>query len=171
MSNIVIGFSRPLGWFEPFSWLIRLVYWSSYSHAYVRFELPHEKRNIVAQASGLSVNFISDTNFDVKEVIYKEFTFPIDCDKKLALIQFVIDQLGKPYSVKGILGMAFVRIGQLLHIKINSPFAYDQTEDFCSEMTAYIAENFVGIKINQPVANLAPKDLYNILAALPVSGE
>lgn len=169
MNKIVVGFSRPKNGFQPFSWLIRLAYWSQFSHAYVRFELEKIDRNIVFQASGMNVNFISDINFNNKEFVFKEFTFPIDIGKKKELLQFAIDQLGKPYSIKGIFGMGLVRIGELLHIKIDNPFKYDQTQDFCSEMTAYIAENFAGIVIDQPVANLAPKDLYTILDKLPIS--
>ena len=161
-NTIVVGFSRPKGWFEPFSWLIRLAYWSPFSHAYVRFELQKAQRNLVFQASGLSVNFISDVNFNAKEVIYKEFIIPITKDK-LDLLRFAIDQLGKPYSIKGILGMAMVRVGQILGIKINNPFSYDSSSDFCSELTAYILENYSNISINEPVANLAPADLYKII--------
>jgi hypothetical protein len=168
MDSIVIGFSKPAAWFAPFSWLIRLAYWSPFSHSYIRVQLNGLSENIVIQASGLVVNFIGEPLFDTKENIYKEFAFPIK-DKK-ALLQFAINQLGKPYSISGILGMALVRLGQLVGIKISNPFQYDQSSDFCSEMVAYILENYEGVKITQPVANLAPADLYKIVASLPVRG-
>ena len=170
MDTLIVGFSRPSGWFEPFSWLIRLAYWSRFSHAYVRLTIDDLDREIIFQASGTAVNFIGSDLFDSREVIFKEFKFPISSDKKKALLQFAIDQLGKPYGVKGILGMGLVRIGELLGIKINNPFTYDQSSDFCSEMTAYILENYEGVTISTPVANLAPKNLFKIVNKLPPMG-
>jgi hypothetical protein len=167
MDSIIVGFSTPKSGFQPFSWLIRLAYLSPFSHAYVRIQLDELDENIVFQASGLVVNFIGESLFDTKENIYKEFTFSIKDKKKL--LQFAVNQLGKPYSVTGILGMAVVRLGQLIGVKINNPFQYDQTSDFCSELVAYILENYDGVKIETPVANLAPADLYKIVAALPIS--
>lgn len=166
MDKIIVGFSKPKNWFEPFSWLIRLVYLSPFSHAYIRIQLDVLDENIVFQASGLVVNFIGESLFDSKEDVYKEFTFPIN--NKKAFLQFAINQLGKPYSISGVLGMGLVRIGQLIGVKINNPFQYDQTSDFCSELVAYILENYDGVKIETPVANLSPADLYKIISILPI---
>lgn len=167
MDNIIVGFSRPKAFFEPFSWFIRFFYWSPFSHSYVRIQLEGLNEQIIFQASGLVVNFVGETVFDSKENICREFTFPIK-DKK-ALLQFAINQLGKPYSVTGVLGMMLVRFGQLIGIKIGNPFKYDQSSDFCSELVSYVLETYEGIAIDQPVANLAPADLLEILAKLPIS--
>jgi hypothetical protein len=166
MKKIIIGFSRPKGFFEPFSWLIRIAYWSSYSHAYVRFDLKDVKESVVLQASGLKVNLILAENFDAVEDIYKEFELPISPKNLAALKKFGIGQLGKPYSIKGIFGMAVVRIGQILGIKLNNPFQYDKESDFCSELTSYIVENFDNVQLDEPVANMAPQDLEAVMVKL-----
>ena len=164
MEKIIIGFSRPKAFFEPFSWLIRLAYWSPISHVYIRFEL--NGMPVVFQASGLKINLVSDVLFDSVEDIYKEFTLPIAEDKKKALIHFAINQLGKPYNVLGIFGMALVRIGQLLGIKINSPFPYNGSSDFCSELVAHILESYEGINIGTNPADDSPQAILNLLTKI-----
>lgn len=161
MDSITIGFSRPKGGFQPFSWLIRLAYWSAFSHAYIRFNMPR-LGDVVFQASGLKVNLIGRTLFDSKEDIYKEFTLPISIKKKNELIKFAVDQLGKPYNIKGIFGMAFVRIGQLLGLKWHSPFSYNESSAFCSEIVAKILEKYEDIDLGN-VADDSPQAVYSVL--------
>lgn len=164
MGSLVVGFSRPRSWFEPFSWLIRLAYWSPISHAYIRFEL--DGIPVVFQASGMKINLISQSMFDSVDLPYKEFILPIAEDKKKALIQFAINQLGKPYNIWGILGMAVVRMGQLVGIKINSPFKYNGSSDFCSELVAYALETYDGIDIGENPADESPQAVLNLLTKI-----
>jgi hypothetical protein len=164
MKNITIGFSRPKSGFQPFSWIIRLAYWSPFSHAYVKFDLPNVG-TVVFQASGLKINLINETLFDSVEDIYKEFTLPISEEKKTALIKFAFDQLGKPYNVIGIFGMAYVRIGQWLGFKWNSPFPYSNSSAFCSELVARILEQYENIQLGD-VADDSPQAVYAILSKL-----
>jgi hypothetical protein len=166
MDQITVGFSRPSGWFEPFSWLIRLAYWSPFSHTYIKYNVPGLNMNLIIQASGLQINLISEDVFNSREIIYKEFTLSIDSANKKSLIQFGLSQLGKPYNVKGIFGMMFVRLGQLLGKNWNNPISYTGSSDFCSELVAYILENFDNINMGD-VSNLAPSDVYKILSNLP----
>ena len=164
MNSIVVGFSRPKAWLEPFSWLIRLAYWSPISHAYIRFEL--NGIPVVFQASGLKINLVSEALFDSVEFVYKEFTLPIEEDKKKLLIEFAINQLGKPYNIWGILGMSIVRMGQLIGIKISSPFPYNGSSDFCSELVAYILETYDGIDIGENPADESPQAVLALLSKI-----
>jgi hypothetical protein len=170
MDTIVVGFSRPSGWFEPFSWLIRLAYWSSFSHTYIKYNVKELNINLIIQASGLTVNLISENVFDPRENIYKEFTLPIEIKNKKALIQFGLNQLGKPYNIFGIFGMAWVRLGQVIGRKWNNPISYNGSSDFCSELVGYLLENFENINAGN-VANLAPVDVYKIISQLKVNAQ
>jgi hypothetical protein len=167
MQQITVGFSRPNGWFEPFSWLIRLAYWSPFSHSYIKYSIEEMNLNVIIQASGLVINLIGETVFDSKEIIYKEFTLPISDADKLSLVEFGLNQLGKPYNVLGIFGMAWVRFGQLVGLKLKSPFKYNQSSAFCSELVAYMLKNFDNVKISN-VSDLSPKDVYNIVSNINV---
>jgi len=161
MNEITIGFSRPKGGFQPFSWLIRLAYWSPFSHAYVQFDIP-KIGTVIFQASGAKINLISEKNFNSKEFIYREFTLPISSKKKIEVMKFAIDQLGKPYNIRGILGMSIVRIGQLLGKNWSSPFAYNGSSAFCSEIVANILEKYEDIDMGN-VADDSPQAVYAIL--------
>ena len=165
MAQIVVGFSRPSGWFEPFSWLIRLAYWSPFSHAYIRYSSTDLGVDLIVQASGLEINLIEQSIFDSEEVIYKEFTLPISDENKSAMVKFAFAQLGKPYNVLGIFGMAWVRIGQLLGLNLKSPFQYNGSSAFCSQFVAYILENYDNIDFGN-VANIAPSDIYAVLSKI-----
>lgn len=161
MDSIAIGFSRPKGGFQPFSWLIRLAYWSPFSHAYVQFDIP-KVGTVIFQASGSKINLVSEELFNSQEVVYKEFVLPISSRKKIELIKFAIAQLGKPYNLRGVLGMGIVRIGQLLGFKWHSPFMYTGSEAFCSELVAKILEKYEDLDVGN-VSDDSPQSVYAVL--------
>jgi hypothetical protein len=166
VGSITVGFSRPKAWFSPFSWFIRLGYWSPFSHAYIEFDLDGLDRRVVLQASGFSINLISEDSFDAKEIVFREFELPITEPNLLKLKQFGIDQLGKPYSLKGIVGMILVRAAKLIGKKIESPWAYDGSSDFCSELVAQILKTYGGVAVGLDPADMSPKDVYDLLLNL-----
>ena len=140
MNNIVIGFSRPNGWFEPFSWLIRLVTWSSYSHVY----------------------FIGQPLFNSEEIIYKEFQVPISDAAKLSTVQFAIDNCGQPYAVGQVVGFGWVLLMRLFGKKVKNPF-YSNSSFFCSELVGDVLNQIIekGDAIDPSTAS--PKDIYNFM--------
>ena len=158
MDSIVVGFSKPKGWFEPFSWLIRLVTWSAYSHAYIKYYNSYASRWEIFQASGLKVNFVGATLFDSEEVICKEFTIPITTQAKLELVQFAIDNVGKPYGVGQIFGILWVLFMRAFGIKVKNPFA-SSSSDFCSELTEEVLNKIVGEGDPLDPSASTPKDL------------
>src|SRR5271166_1592644 len=99
MDEIIIGFSKPKAWFEPFSWLIRLVTWSPISHAYIKYYNSYADRWEVFQASGLKVNFIGSIMFDSVENIYAEFTIPVQSTTKQGVVQGAVDKCGSSYGL------------------------------------------------------------------------
>lgn len=171
MNTIVIGFSRPLGWFEPFSWLIRLVTWCPFSHAYIRYENTYANRCEIFQASGLAVNFIGQAMFDGKEDIYAEFSIPISDATKLTTIQYAIDKVGSPYGIGQVVGFGWVLFMRIFGKSVNNPF-YSASSFVCSEITADILNEISGSNLNS--ATMSPKDLYNHMISkgyTPISGE
>jgi len=136
-TSIIIGFSRPKGFFKPFSWLIRLATWSSISHAYIRFNSRDFDQNVVYQASGLAVNLVSQEFFDKKEIVCKEFIIPINLKTKEKTLKNAARNLGKPYSVVQIVGFGFVLMAGIFGLKIRNPF-YSKSSFFCSELASDI---------------------------------
>ncbi len=160
MDTIIVGFSKPAAFFEPFSWLIRLATWSPFSHAYIRYENSYADRNEIFQASGLVLNFIGETLFDTKEDIYAEFSIPISEATKLKTIQFAIDNVGKPYAMGQIVGFPIVWFMGLFGKKINNPF-YSGGNYFCSELVCDVLNEINGTTLDSSV--MTPKDAYTYL--------
>lgn len=160
--SLFVGFSRPSGWFEPFSWLIRLVCWSPYSHAYIKYFDSYANRWIIFQASGLKVNFIGHELFSTEEFICGEFEIPITSDIKLSTIQFAIDNVGTPYGVLQIAGFVWVLLANLFGNKVKNPL-YSGSSWFCSEIVTQILDQIKSIGDTMDPSTATPKDVYNFL--------
>ncbi len=160
MTSIVVGFSKPKAFFEPFSWLIRLVTWCPFSHAYIRYENPYANRVEIFQASGMKVNFIGQTMFDSLENIYAEFNIPISDAAKLATVQLAIDKVGSPYGVGQVVGFGWVLLMRSFGKNVKNPFA-SNSSFVCSEMVAEILNEINGSNLDASV--MTPKDVYRYI--------
>jgi hypothetical protein len=133
--KIIFGFSRPKGWFQPFSWAIRFFTWSDISHAYVKFYSAKYDRWLIYQASGLAVNFVGDTEFISKEIVVEEYELDISIETKNKAVQYAIDQCGKSYGMLQILGLLLVVLADRIGIAIPN-ILYNNNTFVCSELAA-----------------------------------
>lgn len=163
MNSIIVGFSRPKGGFQPFSWLIRLLTWSPYSHAYIRFYSQSYNRWLIYQASGTKVNFIGAIMFDGAELVYEEFNVPVSDLTRKTTIQRAVDVCGSPYGVKEIIGFGAVLIMRVFGKKISNPLSDSKTY-VCSELVADILREIDAEDAGEldPSA-MSPKDVYNFM--------
>ena|SRR5271165_1256828 len=163
MDSIVIGFSRPKAFFEPFSWLIRLITWSKFSHAYIRYHNPYANRWIIFQASGLKVNIVGQALFNSQQIICQEFEIPVTTPTKLSTVQFAIDNIGKPYGLKQVAGFAWVLFMRVFRKKVKNPF-YSNSSFFCSELAGDVWNEIVQPTDDIDPATFSPKDMCLFLA-------
>lgn len=163
METITVGFSRPKTW-KPFAWLIMASYGIPFDHVYIKWHSGKLERDIVYQASGTMVNFMGQQFFD-NNVSVDEFEIPITPENKLAMIQFAMDNAGKPYGIKECFGLAWVRICALFGKKVKNPFKSDGSTYVCSELAGYILSNYAGITIDSDIADIDPKEAYDYLLA------
>jgi hypothetical protein len=162
MDSIFFGFSTPKS-SNPFSWLIRIVDKSKFSHAYIRIFDDYSQRWIIYQASGIVVNCIGVKQFNSIENICVEFEIPISIDKKIKTVQFAIDLLGTPYGIKTILGIGIVKLAHIFGKRIENPFADGNKSMVCSKLTACILDEIIiGSKVIDPEV-ATPTDVYNFL--------
>lgn len=162
MDSIIIGFSRPSGWFEPFSWLIRLGTWSQFSHTYLKYYNSYADRWEVFQASGLKVNFMGQVMFDGMESIHAEFEIPISDPIKLKTIQYAIDKVGSPYAIGQIFGFIWILIVRLFGKQVKNPL-FNDGSFFCSELITDILNEINETDLD--CSNMTPKDVYNYLVS------
>ncbi len=161
MANITIGFSRPKTW-KPYAWLIMKLYNTSYDHVYIKFYSESYQRELIYQASGIRVNFMSHEIFFNDNICIAEFDIGVSEEDKKKTIQFAIDNCGKPYGIKAAIGLGIVRICEMFGKTIKNPLDDGQKTYVCCELAAQILIN-IGYKFNKDVDNISPKDLNNFL--------
>jgi hypothetical protein len=162
MKNIIVGFSCPKKW-KPFAWAIMKTLNTSYDHVYMKFHSATYSRDIIYQASSVMVNFMGPDVFDSNNNIVKEFSLSISDDNYIKLMQFCIDNAGKPYSIKEILGIFLVIIAKRLGKTISNPFKEGTSQFVCSTLGSYIIEDFANIALPEDYETMSPKDLYILL--------
>jgi hypothetical protein len=165
MHKIIIGFSRPNKW-KLFSWLIRTSYNTDYSHVFIRLHSDTYDRDLVYQASGTTVNFMGMSVFKSHNIILDEFEIDIDEEQKKAMIQFAIDNAGKPYGIKDVIGLGLVRLAELAGKSIKNPFRDSKSTYVCSELVSYIIKDYSELDLPKHPSDMTPKDLYDFMVVL-----
>jgi hypothetical protein len=168
MDYIIVGFSKPTRW-KPFAWLISALWKTEYDHVYIGFYFDKYERNVVYQASKLSVNFMEKSNFTRDNVIIKEFQISITPENKIKMMQFAIDNSAKAYGMKSAIGVGLVKIFSFFGKKIANPFRDGGKTYICCELAAVIMEQFADAKFNTGNDEISPKDVYDYLESSEAS--
>lgn len=136
MEKLILGFSKPRGWFVPVSWLIRKTEKTRYSHAYIRVRSSSLERDLIYQATGSGVYFIGGIAFDDHVEVIEEYEFEITSESKKELLQWAIDTSGKPYGRMQMLGLGIKRLFRFFGISIKNPFRTGNKAYICTELAA-----------------------------------
>lgn len=165
MAKITIGFSRPKI-FKPFAWVIMKTYNIPYDHVYVKFHSDSYSRDIIYQASSMMVNFMSPVIFELNNVIVDEFSLEISDSNKIKMMQFAIDNAGKPYGLMEALGLGIVRVAEIFGKTIKNPFKSDGQTYVCSVLAGYILDNYDNLNISADYESISPLMLHTYLLKL-----
>lgn len=166
MRKVYIGFSTPKKW-NIFSWLIRKIEGTEFSHIYLRLPTGRRlKQDLIYQASNTMVHFVGSKRFEEKNTILKEIEFDIETETYYQLLRFCVEEVGKPYAFLQILGIAWVLLFRCFGIKKRNPFAKGKGSYVCSELVAAILIEFFGYRIMQDLDLITPKEVYELLTNL-----
>lgn len=156
MSKLIVGFSTSRK-FKILPYLIRLVEKTKFSHVYIKWYSEYFKRWIIYQAEVGGVQFMSSEMFDKDNITLAEFEYHMSDEQHQKIVQFAMDNCGKPYGYMSIVGFMFKKMG------IKVPTLFDQTKSFiCSELAASILkEEFEERDLSPNI--ITPKLLYNYL--------
>jgi hypothetical protein len=163
--KIIVGFSRPSK-FKPFAWLIQKTYGVSYDHVYIRIHSEKYSRDVIYQASKTMVNFMGTDIFAADNVTIEQFEVNINDANYIKLMQFAMDKAGTPYGVRECFGMAWVKICSWFGKKISNPFKDSGHTYVCSELAAYILQQYAGDVLPTDIDDMTPLDVYNYLTKL-----
>jgi hypothetical protein len=161
MNQIIIGFSSPKKWM-PYAALIKLLYGTSYDHVYIRIYSGSYQRDLIYQASKTLLNFMSPEVFAQSNNIIQEFAIGISKDDKIKVMQFAIDNAGKPYGIMEAIGIGIIKIASFFGKKINNPFNEGTNSYVCSTLAAYVLKTYLNKNI-EDFQNYSPQDIYNLL--------
>lgn len=160
MTNLIVGFSKPSK-LKLISYLITKLDGTDFSHVYIRLYSESLNRNLIYQASGLKVNFIGFNSFLSHNTVVASFKIKIMEEQKIKLLQKAIDYAERPYSIKQLIGLGFVRGCAFFGKRIKNPF-YDGDQAFiCSELVANLLVD-LGYEF-EDLNNVSPKDIYEVL--------
>jgi hypothetical protein len=165
MDKLTVGFSKPKKW-KPFAWLIQKAFNISYDHVYIKIYSESYERDLIYQASGLAVNFMGSDVFDSINDTVVAFELEVSCENRKAMVQFAIDNAGKPYGLKEILGLAYVRIAELCGKTVKNPFKDGAHTYVCSELVSYMLQQYDGAVLPKDYEDMTPKDVYDYLMLL-----
>lgn len=165
MGQITFGFSRPKTW-KPFAALIMAAYGIPYSHSYVKIYSEKYNRFLIYQASSTMVNFMNMETFNEEALVVHETQIEVSEEQRSEIIRFAIDTCGKPYGVKEIFGMAWVRINELFGREVKNPYSDQDKTLVCSELTAIVLRDCLNIQLPKDPDDMTPKDVYDLLISI-----
>lgn len=150
MRKIVIGFSKPKGFFKPFSWMIRIFNRTPYSHVYCSHVSEKYKQSLIYQASGVQVNFMSLQQFIKHSHIVAEFEFEVSEEAFNNYMSWAIQESGAPYSTV-----------KLFEILTRRDLVSDDSQWVCSTLVAKICKDYLSHEDESLSMDYAtPKEIY-----------
>jgi uncharacterized protein YycO len=164
MKNISIIFSKRSN-FNVFSAAIMWALKIPFSHVAIRMTDGDTGQIVYYQASGLSVNCVSEKQFLSDETVIDRFDIQVSDDAFSKGKTFAIDQLGKPYSFMTILGFAAQIFLSMLNIRIGNPEKANGNSWVCSQLAAGYTD--VCDNIDLDISNMSPKTFYEQIQKMP----
>ena len=167
MKKIKVVLSKRRNKLNLISLIIRLIEKTHFSHAAIVFE-NHTGRQLIYEASGLSVKFKTLKMFLKENEILAKYELEIEDDVAQNIIDICLDHLGRPYSIKSLFGLLLVRLG----ITKTNKFADGNDSFVCSELVAYLlAEVSEDNSFRDNFDNVGLRELSQILMDLALTGE
>jgi hypothetical protein len=164
MRQISIVFSKHTT-FNPFSSLIMWGLKTPYSHVAIKMVDGDTNQVVYYQASGLSVNCVSQAQFLSKETIIYQKDISVSDKVYIAGKTFTIIQLGKPYAIMAILGFAWQVLCEAINVRMSNPIKATDASWVCSQLGAGYIDACENIQLD--MTNMTPKALYELMPTLP----
>ena len=136
--KLVVGFSKCSSGCAIFSWLIRLVEQTPFSHTYVKFWDEGIERWVVYQASHAALNYRGLPRFLEEEDVIEEYELDVTSEQKKQVLQYCVDTVGTPYGVLEIFGLAYARLMGRFGLRVSNPFADGTKTMICSKLVGLI---------------------------------
>lgn len=139
---------------NAFSYVIKKVENTKYSHVYLKFYSKSLDRYLVYHATGDGLYFLGFVKFSNENKIFKEYLISASEEEKTKILKWCVDNSGKEYGKLQIIGIGIVRLIKHLFGKvINNPFANGDKKQVCDETVARVLQilgyNFIEADIER----------------------
>ena len=160
MRTIYIEFTRSTSWKTAwFSWLIRMVEGTPYSHVRLRFK-KRSGLEMVYEASGTSVKFIGPLALAEKPTkVLHSFEYTITQNEFSKMIDLCVYNADLDYGYTQLLGILLVRVFGLS----KNPLSQGRKSQVCSEIVGRFLQEILGIGHNLDLDVAGPKDIFETL--------
>lgn len=160
--KIFVEFTAPKkSKFPLFSWIIRAVQGTKYSHVRLRWE-NSVGTMVVYEASGSSVKFLGPLAQENNKVaVVKTFKIDISRQRYRELVKLCMENAGIDYGIKQVIGIGLVK---LLKLKKN-PFSDGRKSQVCSEIVGRFLEDVMNWDTGLDLDTAGPKELDVYLTA------
>lgn len=162
MKQIFIEFTRPsCRKFPIYSWLIRKIEGTPYSHVRIRW-ISGAGVELIYEAAGSKVRLIGElaqSKYPV-EVIHS-FRYEVTNEDYSNLIK-LFRYAGVDYGLLQALGIVAVRLFGLS----KNPFSRGRNSQVCSELAGLVIEEVLGYDLDINLDIAGPKDIYNYLKGI-----
>lgn len=159
--EVYIDFTRPKGdKFTPYSWIIRKVQGTPYSHVLLRYESRLLGKEIVYEASGRVLKFVGPEAIENRYEVKKSYKFLLNESQYREMLRLCLRNAGIDYGVKQAIGIGLVH---LLKLKKN-PFADGRKSQVCSEIVGRFLEEVLDKRTGLDLDIIGPRELDEYLA-------
>ena len=161
--KIQVGFSKPINrvpiFGYAFSWAIRALYCTEYSHVFVRWYVPAADTEVVYEASGTSVKFVNGDIFDRQSKTLYTYDLQITKEAYRRLLNYCLTNVGVSYGTLQAIGIGLAYVFKLP----NNPFSNGNQKQICSELVANIIDENPKTAFGKDLDLVSPKDIKDFL--------
>jgi len=170
--NLTIGFSKPKDKLFPiFSYLIRLVEITPYSHVYLQWHNKYTDTLLTYEAGGSSVHFKGKKVFDKSIIPVHEFELEITKEQHKALMKYCFETAGTKYGILQVIGIGYVKLMCLFNKKVKNPFTDGDKSQVCSELVGNVLSDILMKEHGLDLDVAGPRAIYEFLQELKQSNE
>lgn len=157
LTDIHIEFTRPRNKLFPFfSYGIRLVENTKYSHVRLKWYNNRKDIWVVYEASGSNVKFKGPLAQKEEPVtVIKSYTVSIDKPKYDKLVKLCLENSGLNYGIMQIFGILLVKIFKLK----KNPLSQGRKSQVCSEVVGRFLQEIIDIGHDLNLDTAGPKDI------------
>ena len=170
---LTIGFSKPKNKFFPiFSWLIRLVERTPYSHVYLQWYNKYTETLLTYEAGGNSVHFKGKRIYEDTLTPIYEYEIEITKEQHKALMKYCFEMAGTNYGILQIIGIGYVKfMCCLFNKKKSNPFTDGDKSMVCSELVGNVLSDILLKEHHLDLDIAGPRAIYEFMEQLEKNGE